>query len=87
MLSSKAFVLIRTDPAKMEKAFQQLQAYTNVLKSLDIVSGPYDMVALVETDNPDQTLRFILEQLRYIEGVVDTLTCFVVRSLPKKTDK
>jgi DNA-binding Lrp family transcriptional regulator len=87
MLSNKAYVLIRTVPDKTKEAFRSIRGYTEV-KAIDIITGPYDIIAVVEAPTSDDVLDFVMDQIRYTDGIADTLTCFVIQiaDLVKEAD-
>ncbi len=78
MTSNKAYILIRTVPEKTKDAFRSLQERVEV-RAIDIITGPYDIIAAVEAPSADQVLDFVMQKIRYTEGVTETVTCFVVR--------
>jgi DNA-binding Lrp family transcriptional regulator len=78
MFSNKAYVLIRTVPERTKEAFHNLQKHPDV-KAIDIITGPYDIVAVVEAKTSDEVLDFVMDQIRYTDGIADTLTCFAVQ--------
>jgi DNA-binding Lrp family transcriptional regulator len=48
------------------------------VKQVDIITGPYDLIALVEGNSTYEVLEIIMVRLRQIDGVQDTITCFRV---------
>ena len=79
MFSNKAYVLIRTVPDKTKEAFRSLRECAEV-KVVDIITGPYDIIAIIEAPSADEVLDFVMGQVRYIDGITDTVTCFAVRT-------
>lgn len=47
--------------------------------SVDAVTGPFDVIALLESDDLDKLGRAITEGIQRVEGVQRTTTCLVVR--------
>src|ERR671918_3047909 len=47
--------------------------------SAEAVTGPYDVIPLVEARNLDELGRLVVGKVQAIEGVTRTLTCPVVR--------
>ena len=64
MFSNKAYVLIRTVPEKTREAFYSLQEHVEI-SAIDIITGPYDMIAIVEAPSADEVLDFVMDQIRY----------------------
>jgi len=38
------------------------------------------VIAVIEAPDPDVILSMIVDEIRYVEGVMDTVTCFGVRA-------
>jgi DNA-binding Lrp family transcriptional regulator len=49
-----------------------------------MVTGPYDLIAAIESQTTDDLLDLITREIRYIDGVTDTITCFVIPQKPKQ---
>ena len=47
--------------------------------SVDAVTGPYDVIALLESDDLDQLGRAITDGIQTVDGVQRTTTCLVVK--------
>jgi DNA-binding Lrp family transcriptional regulator len=47
--------------------------------SAEAVTGPYDVIALVEARNLDELGRLVVGKVQAIQGVTRTLTCPVAR--------
>jgi DNA-binding Lrp family transcriptional regulator len=74
---AKAYVLITTDPAAMNRVAAQLRAIPTVQEAHEVM-GPYDIVAEVEVSNIDDIGELLRERIRTIEGVRSTLTCVTI---------
>ena len=48
------------------------------IQKIDAVSGPYDMIAIVDGPTFNDIGRYVLEKIQPIPGVVKTLTCNVI---------
>jgi DNA-binding Lrp family transcriptional regulator len=48
------------------------------VKVADVVTGPYDVIAVVETEDPSVMSNLITSKIHQIEGVVATMTCMVM---------
>lgn len=46
---------------------------------VDAVTGPFDVIALLESDDLDKLGRAITDGIQQVEGVQRTTTCLVVR--------
>lgn len=47
--------------------------------SVDAVTGPFDVIALLESDDLDKVGRAITDGIQQVEGVQRTTTCLVVQ--------
>jgi DNA-binding Lrp family transcriptional regulator len=47
--------------------------------SVDVVTGPYDVITLIESDDLDKLGRAITDSIQQVKGVQRTTTCLVVR--------
>jgi uncharacterized protein with GYD domain len=45
------------------------------LTSSEVVTGPYDLIAQIESDDLDALARFVSTGIQGIEGVQRTVTC------------
>lgn len=73
-----AFILIITKKGKAWNVARDV-AKVDGVKFAHVVTGPYDVVAYVETVKPIlEELRRVIEGIFAIEGVERTLTCIVV---------
>lgn len=74
----EAYVLIQTEQGKMAEAAQQVQAIEEV-DDVDVVTGPYDVIAHVVADEIDAIGKLVVSEVQSVKGVIRTLTCPVVR--------
>ena len=79
MLSNRAYVLVRAVPHRTREAVGGLREHPE-MKAVDIITGPYDIIATVEAPTADEVLDLVMDQIRHTEGIVDTITCFVVQA-------
>ena len=75
---TQAFVLIQAGVGMASRVGQAVSTIQGV-RSADIVTGPYDVVARVEAANIDALGRLVVSKIQAIEGITRTLTCPVVR--------
>jgi DNA-binding Lrp family transcriptional regulator len=78
MAMVQAFVLIQAGVGMASGVGQAVSAIQGV-RSADIVTGPYDVVARVEAANIDALGRLVVSKIQAVEGITRTLTCPVVR--------
>ena len=73
----EAYVLITAAIGKVRQASQELQHLKGV-KSVRVVTGPYDLIVLVEAKDLSTLTSTIVEGIHKIKGIVDTNTAIVV---------
>ncbi len=73
-MSVKGFVLIETAVGKTKEVYTSLQKIKEV-KSVDAVTGPYDIIIIIEGANPDSIASAITTKVHEIHGVNRTVTC------------
>jgi DNA-binding Lrp family transcriptional regulator len=48
------------------------------LKSVDIVTGPYDVIAVIEADTLDEVGSIVTGKIHTIPGISRTVTCLSI---------
>lgn len=76
-MATKAYILVRTEVGKTNDVVSSLRAIKGVT-AVDLVSGPYDVVAVVEADDANTVGRLVINQMHSLEGLCSTLTCVVI---------
>ncbi len=76
-MSAKAFVLIETAVGKTQEVVSILNKMGG-LKSVDTVTGPYDVIAVVEAEDLNKIGDLITGKIHAIEGISRTVTCLAV---------
>lgn len=72
----KAIVLITLEASSEFKALKALQKIKRVTEA-HFLYGPYDAYAMIEAETTQQIQETILNNIREIEGIRSTLTCFI----------
>ena len=67
------FVLITTEPGQ-EKTVRDRLEEIELVTSGWMLFGEYDLIARVQADNEYDLTRCIVEEIRPMEGIVDTKT-------------
>jgi DNA-binding Lrp family transcriptional regulator len=78
-MPAKAFILIETSVGKTKEVVNTLTALKGV-KSVDTVTGPYDIVAILEADNLNDIGEIVTEKIHPINGISRTVTCLAIRA-------
>jgi DNA-binding Lrp family transcriptional regulator len=74
-----AYVLIRTEADKTKGAFESLAKLKGV-KTAHTVTGPFDIILLVEAKTLHELGDVILSKIRGVEGISRTMTCVTVET-------
>ncbi|MGL4743618.1 MAG: Lrp/AsnC ligand binding domain-containing protein [Dermatophilaceae bacterium] len=73
----QAYILIQTDVGQAAAVAQTITGIAGVTLAED-VTGPYDVIARVESDNVDELGKLVIAKIQDVEGITRTLTCTVV---------
>ena len=77
---TRAFVLIETAVGKTKDVVATIRA-VNEVASVDAVTGPYDIIAILEASDLSAVGDVVTGRIHTVPGVVRTVTCLSV-SLP-----
>ena len=75
---SNAYILLETASGAIRDVANMLREIEE-LKSVDVVTGPYDIIAVVNTPDVATLGDLLAEKVRTIPGIVKTTTCISVR--------
>lgn len=75
---ASAYVLIKVEPSMAHGVYNQLKNFKSIIQ-VDAVTGPHDVIAIVESSDVSTLGSFIINKIRTIEGVKDTLTCHIIK--------
>jgi DNA-binding Lrp family transcriptional regulator len=79
-VAAKAFVLIETAVGKNKEVTALLGKLKGV-KSVDTVTGPYDIIAVVERENLNDIGDLITGKIHPVPGITRTVTCLAIRAI------
>jgi DNA-binding Lrp family transcriptional regulator len=77
LVSAKAFILVETAIGRTKEVVSVLKKMEG-LKSVDTVTGPYDIIAVVEAEDLNKIGDLITGKIHAIEGISRTVTCLAV---------
>ncbi len=77
MMSAKAFVLIETAVGKTKGVIASLRQLAGI-DSVDTVTGPYDIIAVIEAETLNDIGDLITGKIHAIDGISRTVTCMAV---------
>jgi DNA-binding Lrp family transcriptional regulator len=76
-MAAKAFVLIETAVGKTKGVAGTLKELAGV-KSVDPVTGPYDVIAVIEGANLTDIGELVTSKIHPIPGISRTVTCLAI---------
>ena len=77
----KAYVLVETNAGKtksVKRALGKLKPGKCRIESLDVVTGPFDYIAVVQGPTLDDIGQLVTDGIGAIDGVTRTTTCLAV---------
>lgn len=77
-MTARAFVLIETAVGKTKGVFTSLQKLEGI-KSVDAVTGPYDIIAVVEQEDLNTIGELVTSKIHPVSGITRTVTCLSIR--------
>lgn len=72
----QAYILIQTEVGKANDVATAVRDLGGVVR-VDAVTGPYDVIVLVEADSIDDLGRLITSRIQAVPGITRTITCTV----------
>ena len=79
-MTTKAFVLIETEVGKTKNVYAALQDNkAKEIKSVDLVTGPYDIIAVVEHNDFNAIGGLVTNMIHPVSGIKRTITCLSIR--------
>lgn len=76
-MATKAYVLIETAIGKTQSVVEHLRKLPGVIAA-DAVTGPYDVIIVVETRDPNEVGKLVMNNIHGLDGVNHTLTCLTI---------
>lgn len=70
---AKAYLLVETDVGETRKVADDLKKVAKI-KSFDAVTGPYDIIAIIEGKDIDDIGDFVTDEIRQITGITRIIT-------------
>ena len=78
-MPTKAYILIETDVGKSRDVATELNALNSVT-TVDAVTGPYDIISVVEATDLNAVGDLVTSRIHKINGIARTVTCLSVGS-------
>ena len=74
LVSTKAYILIETAVGKTKDVTTALYSLNDIV-TVDAVTGPYDIIAIVNSDDLTTVGDLVTSDIHTITGIVRTVTC------------
>jgi len=78
-VAAKAFVLIETVVGRNREVVAALKQLEGV-KSVDTVTGPYDIIAIIEGESLNDIGDLVTGKIHPIAGISRTVTCLAIQA-------
>ena len=76
-MAAKAFVLIETVVGRNKEVVTTLKKLAGVT-TVDIVTGPYDVIAIVEGETLNNIGDIVTSKIHPVAGIARTVTCLAI---------
>ena len=76
-MAAKAFILIETAVGKTKEVVAKIKQLERV-KTVDPVTGPYDVIAIIEAENLNEIGDLVTGKIHPISGISRTVTCLAI---------
>ncbi len=73
-MATKAYILIETAVGKSKGVVDSLRAIPG-MQSVDPVTGPYDIIAIIEAPDLNSVGSVVTTNIHTISGIIRTITC------------
>lgn len=76
-MKAKAFILVETAVGRAREVASALKQLEGI-KSVDSVTGPYDVIAVAEGETLNDIGDLVTERIHPISGISRTVTCLAI---------
>ena len=76
-MAAKAYILIETAVGKTKEVVAKIRQLKGV-KSVDSVTGPYDAIAIFESESLNDIGELVTGKIHPIAGISRTVTCLKI---------
>ena len=76
-MAAKAYVLIETAVGKSKDVANTINGLGSI-KSVDQVTGPYDIITILEAENLNEIGNLVTGKIHPIQGISRTVTCLAI---------
>ena len=78
MALTRAYILVETAAGKISSVVTALKSLPGLV-SVDGVTGPYDIIVVMETEDLGSVGNIVTEHVQTISGITRTLTCLAIK--------
>ena len=76
-MQARAYVLIEAEAGQVNSVIGVLRELPGVTAA-DAVTGPYDIIMTIETPDPRDVGRLVMNEIHGVTGIKRTVTCFAI---------
>jgi DNA-binding Lrp family transcriptional regulator len=76
-MHARAYVLIEAEAGQVGQVIAALRSMLGVTAA-DAVTGPYDIVVTIETPDPRDIGRLVMNEIHGVNGIKRTITCLAI---------
>ena len=76
-MQARAYVLVEAEAGQVGAIIGALRGLPGV-SSADPVTGPYDIIITIETPDPRDIGRLVMNEIHGIAGIKRTVTCLTI---------
>ncbi|HJZ46852.1 MAG TPA: Lrp/AsnC ligand binding domain-containing protein [Roseiflexaceae bacterium] len=76
-MHARAYVLIEAEAGQVGSVIAALRALPGVAAA-DAVTGPYDIIMTIETPDPRDIGRLVMNEVHGVAGIKRTVTCLAI---------
>jgi DNA-binding Lrp family transcriptional regulator len=76
-MQARAYVLIEAEAGQVGSVISALRELAGV-SAADPVTGPYDIIVTIETPDPRDIGRLVMNEIHGVAGIKRTVTCLAI---------
>ena len=76
-MAIKAYLLIEAEVGKTKRVVEAIRKLEGVV-SVDVVTGPYDALAVIQGETPDDVRELIVAKMARVAGISRIVSCLAV---------
>ena len=76
-MQARAYVLIEAEAGQVGTVISALRELPGV-SAADAVTGPYDIIVTIETPDPRDVGRLVMNEIHGVAGIKRTVTCLAI---------